>query len=461
MKRKQLDDSSSSSTMADRSADSSSALWSQCCNYGYKIVNLAEWLDGHPKLHTSTSNNIDAKQTSLPIVDLRPCQQFNQRHLSSTSLAPIVNLPLATLLSGERSCELPPRHVQFAIIIPYRYIDSFVSSHTSCDIHSLFFGTASKTTMQSRKPWLVRQVLLENDEFWMEATRLHLLSDSQANTIIQQHHNATYFYGSDRLWKPDPLVSTNILPLLKEGLQTIVNATNDIEYTNVLQSPSGVILDLGSGAGRDICFLAEELKVFNDTSLIPQSCHLNSRNTSISLPFRFIGIDNHKGSAKRCLPLWKHRGVDDVTQSINLNLNKLNDALDFIKATIPSHEDNSTPLIACIYAIRYLNRKLFAHLAQCNNTATNKSRDKTTSIEQHSSINLPKGTIIAISHFCKPTVSSGWNFDHPKESHVLNRWELRDLFQAKEGYWQTIKDDICFDGDHGRTLIQFMVVKMV
>ena len=56
---------------------------------------------------------------------------------------------------------------------------------------------------------------------------------------------------------------------------------------------------------------------------------------------------------------------------------------------------------------------------------------------------------------------------------MLDRYELRDLFQGvcccngteedsdKTRCWKIVKDDICSDGDHGRTLIQFVAVKLI
>jgi len=49
-----------------------------------------------------------------------------------------------------------------------------------------------------------------------------------------------------------------------------------------------------------------------------------------------------------------------------------------------------------------------------------------------------------------------------KVKNVLERNELRDLFsQSVQGNrWEILQDDICLDGDHGRTLIQFVTRKL-
>ena len=207
----------------------------------YHIAKLNQWVNGYSK----DDNQI------LPIVDLRSYEEFDRQHIDMTSysnsgsnredtLPTIVNLPLPTLLSGERSCELPPRHVKFAILIPRQYTPQFLERSDDCEIHQLFFASMSKSTLQSRKPWLVRQVLIDSDTLWKDASALGLVKSYSKTSI-------TPFQRLPRLWKPDP-ITTNILPILKEW--TINKVHNRI----------GLVLDLGSGAGRDVCYLAEELK---------------------------------------------------------------------------------------------------------------------------------------------------------------------------------------------------------
>ena len=452
------------------------------CKYSYQIVSLAEWLDGRDKMKPGVQNGNDVKNNiPLPLVDLRSQQEFNKRQLSLVKAncstfadkVPIVNLPLDTLLSGERSCELPPRHVEFAILIPQNH--SFTDC---CPIHQLFFDTQSKSTSQSRKPWLVRQVLMEDERFWENAKRTGLLVD----VVCLNEGDTPPFRRGARLWKPDPLVASDVHSLLKEWLQTsnYISAThyevNEPSNSHYVKESMGVVLDLGSGAGRDICFLAEELKEFNA-----------QQQYSASFPLCFIGIDNHKGSAKRCLPLWEHRGVKDVTHSMNLDLNKLNEVQKFIETTVHPQPLQSGGLKTklCIFAIRYLNRKLFAYIAHLANNlvcsehasidSTNTKADKIPNTQPRLEL-LPTGTIIAISHFCKPAPNAKWEFDHPKESSVLCRWELKNLFESvvvhrqdecsandgdKQKCWKVLKDEICEDGDHGRTLIQFVAVKII
>jgi len=397
----------------------------------YHIVRIHEWLNGD-------DNQI------LPIVDLRSYEEFDRQHIDMTSYAnsgnnntvpTIVNLPIPTLLSGERSCELPPRHVEFVILIPRQYTQQFLECSDDCEIHQLFFASVSKTTLQSRKPWLVRQILIDCNTLWKDASELGLVKSWNRECT-------TSFQRLPRLWKPDP-ITTNILPILKEW--TIKEDQNRI----------GLVLDLGSGAGRDICYLAEELKEYQCTQ---QQQSFNS--------IHVVGIDNHKGSAKRCVPLWKNRGVDDITDSLLLDLNKLHQVRSTLIDTsmlLLSQPMQQQSEIICLYAIRFLNRKLLSYIANSTihietDSIESKSISKSDIHSPPQPLILPIGTIFAMSHFCKPKDGATWNFDHPKESSVLERSELKNLFESKG--WQVLRDDIILDGDHGRTLIQFIAKKI-
>ena len=406
-------------------------------SYDYEIVTATQWLDGWPSsvidenIDSSSGNNNN--RDVLPLVDLRSYEQFHKIHIHTDKAAPlIVNLPLETLLSGERSCELPPRHVEFAILVPSTYKDLFESRDSQCSIHNLFFASKSSATQQSRKPWLVRQVLLESEHLWNEEGLCNNIKRS-TDESCENEISTLSFHPLPRLWKPDPLVSSGLLPLLKEYCQQRTPCT---------------VFDLGSGAGRDVCYLAEETKAFYHNSILPQQAKEQNNNLQCNrFPLHFVGIDNHKGSARRCEPLWRNHKIDDITTSHLLNLNKLdlvnhcftNKA--FLDQTA-THEKIQPTLF--IYAIRFLNRKLLSYIA--NSTSSIESTD-----HEHPPLYLPIGTIMAISHFCKPTKTAEWNFDHPKVSNVLDRDELNTLFGNKsdgEKRWSILKDETCNDGDH-------------
>ena len=413
----------------------------------YEIVTTTQWLDGWPSSAidknncSSGSSNI---RDALPLVDLRSYEQFHKIHLHTNNATPlIVNLPLETLLSGERACELPPRHVEFAILVPSTYTDLFSSRNSQCSIHNLFFASKSSATQQSRKPWLVRQVILETEHLWNEE-RLRNNIKSSTDKSCENRSSALSFHPLPRLWKPDPLVSSGLLPLLKQYCHQRTPCT---------------VFDLGSGAGRDVCYLAEETKAFYHNSILQQQAkEQNNKLQYDQFPLHFVGVDNHKGSARRCEPLWRNHMIDDITTSHLLNLNKLDSVNDCFTNTLFNDQTAKNEKIqpaVFIYAIRFLNRKLLSYIA--NSASRNDDID-----HERPPLCLPIGTIMAISHFCKPTKTSEWNFDHPKVSNVLDRDELNTLFGNKsdDKKWTILKDDICHDGDHGRTLVQFIARKI-
>jgi len=442
----------------------------------------------------------------LPLIDLRSEEAFAQRHISVATVTTsnvkteVVNLPFETLLSGERCCELPPRHVDFAILIPSiqsvvfdlqkkknandhdrnsicedderkengkpRLTTTTAKNITHGQVANFFFATTSKATFQSRKPWKVKQVLQDCEETWIDAHKLCLLSTSNDAT------NSNNIVPLSRLWKPDPMVETILLPLLKRRIDDQLKATTDIVANNkvtieINSSPmmslpqtasSSYVWDLGSGAGRDVCFLAEELKFHILSSKVMQQKQESSSSSHAEI-IRFVGIDNHKGSARRCLPLWKRRHVGHMTEARLVDLNNIELFHDYIVneqqsySNIKSEEQKTLSTnnyssvvsknygsILCIYAIRFLNRKLINYII--GDTCP-----------------LMKGTLFAMSHFSKRHEDSSWDFDHPKELHVLNRYELTQTFD-NSGKWKVLHDEICEDGDHGRTLVQFVAERL-
>lgn len=287
-----------------------------------KILSLKDWLE-----------------LELPLIDLR--EKVSKPLYVKNRV--VVHLPFSSLVSGERSCELPPRSTEFAILVEEdkekNYFESF------------FSATISKATQQSRKAWNVVAVILADEEFCNQARDMSRKAENQVVSI----------FPSPRLWQPDPMLPTILWPELKRLLLEKTQQENQFE-----------IWDLGCGAGRDVCYLAEQMESLDDDSI---------KNVLI------VGIDNHKGSARRCEPLWKNRNVSQRAKTFNLNLNKL--------ATVQQHIGSH---VLCLYAVRFLNRKLVSYIAnECDNFLS--------------------GTIFAMSHFCKPFQGAPWEFSHPKVSN--------------------------------------------
>ena len=107
----------------------------------------------------------------------------------------------------------------------------------------------------------------------------------------------------------------------------------------------------------NICNLIKELKEFQHSPLFRQQ-----KQSTRSV--HFVGIDNHKGSERRCRQLWKNRGVDDIADSVALDLNKLHLVRDhLIDPTKLRMQLDPIPDILCIFVTQFLNRKLLSYIA--------------------------------------------------------------------------------------------------
>jgi len=532
--------------------------------HGPILISLHEWLHGDAKRYsshlqqgvhdpsngiTTTSNDhVDSKQTQqpktqpLPLVDLRSADEFYRRRISPSKTATnkcpvtVVNLPFDTLVSGERSGELPPRNVEFAILIPARQHDASDDQLEDKrrreyeEIVAFFGATISKATQMSRTPWSVRQIVLESSselhsgsDVWQDAAELNVLTENGEHLM----------YPSPRLWQPDALVRNDLLPLMHHALE-------EYDHDSVSATPLQV-WDLGSGAGRDLCFLAEELKSWwvrrlttaqqennnktiglfqtrgvtkkrprslneNDTILAthdypieqldkqhpqleqlqPKITNKNQNNDESTgnkndvkpknrqplPPIQFVGYDNHKGSASKSKPFFRHRGVDGMVSTCRVNLNQV------YVFHVLLQQQSTTPTL--IYAVRYLNRRILNYVVHGTMPGTHNQKhkkqtnhDQGTQTPSNLSFDCPMsyGTYFAMSHFCKESESATWNYDHPKVKQVLERNELRNLFtatattnnphtQQATSQWKVLKDEIRYEFEDttnkGRPLIQFV-----
>jgi hypothetical protein len=296
----------------------------------------------------------------------------------------VVHIPLDSL--RERSSELPTRQRSFSVLVEDM---SCIEQVQLILLHS---------DRPRRQPWNVAAII--------DASRTHLAHPDEcilckAVQSIPTTHT-TSFVPLPRLWEPDSMVQNIMLPLVKDFLASTKNQKKKYE-----------IWDLGAGAGRDVCFLAEQLK----------------RDTK---HFAVVAMDQrYRGEQERTAfhDFTQRRKVEDVTQCRNVQLEQ------------PLHLEQAT--ICCLYAVRFWNRSLFQH----------EILDRADEV-------LCNGTLVAISHFGKPYQGAAWTFPHPKEKHVLERNELRTLFEeatySTSSRWKICHDQVVPDSDHGRTLIQFV-----
>jgi len=364
------------STAADLDCEKQNAA--ECI---HSIVSLAQWLFPGPSVSYGDINAVGTHKeefkthtSPLPMVDLRPSQEYEQKCISNSSNGitavshhckrVVVNLPLESLLNGERSFELPPRNIPFAILVPSKYYtrnNSTLSIDFDQILFEFFYATKSKATKKSRIRWNIPQILLDDESLWADARRLGILLQND------EHPEGATIFPQPRLWEPDAMVRNYLLPLLEKEFSLLGYAVKvPVE-----------VWDLGCGSGRDICFLAESL---------------------IQYPIHFVGIDYHMGSASRCQPFWERRLCQQQNRSVttvtkNINLNKISFFQEYLLSA-------SKGALKMMYCVRYINRKLFHTVAN--------------------SLYLPRGFLFAVTHFCKETEGSKWEYEHPSVRSIVS-----------------------------------------
>jgi len=184
------------STAADLDCEKQNAA--ECI---HSIVSLAQWLFPGPSVSYGDINAVGTHKeefkthtSPLPMVDLRPSQEYEQKCISNSSNGitasshhckrVVVNLPLESLLNGERSFELPPRNIPFAILVPSKYYtrnNSTLSIDFDQILFEFFYATKSKATKKSRIRWNIPQILLDDESLWADARRLGILLQNDGN----------------------------------------------------------------------------------------------------------------------------------------------------------------------------------------------------------------------------------------------------------------------------------------
>jgi hypothetical protein len=217
--------------------------------------------------------NSDKGDQDLPLLDLLPTSlssgllSYNNR-LQQPSLiqGPLVSIPLSEL--RERSFELPPRNVEFAILV----------EHHAAKTTALEFLVPSSDKRQQQKPWKVIAVVLL-DRKLQDSCQINQAGEkniaAENESCAQSSSSQFPFVPDARLWQPDPMVQSILLPVLFDKLNEI---TRTYSQSNITSPVCYEIWDLGAGSGRDACFLAEQLKARLGNN------HVNDFNNSLSQP---------------------------------------------------------------------------------------------------------------------------------------------------------------------------------
>jgi hypothetical protein len=450
------------------------------------------------------------------VLDIRSQEDFDERHLVSTPwtlptttdnasdddcdelaalrddryrLVVVVHIPYCELT--HRRFELPPRHVPFAILFNPQ-LDDWMTTRSNGDdtgatdsflpqiVLGLLAGDYSSTveinsssshdnvndhSVHARPnrlscPWNVTALLLASDEMWQQAHQSGVsLRQSDLHDTENEQQRVLLFQPDPRLWSPDSMVEHVLLPLLTTDFSVSHHRGAAVDKVRENQRERPVaIWDLGAGVGRDVCFLAEELRA-----------HFCRRDVSQQhepfqqFPFLVVGLDQRYRDVDKneAIDFWKRRRVESVTSCRCVDLNDVEMVERLMAANLDGQQTSSVPdsietdrtpsFVQCFYAVRYWNQPLFAMLVRSG-------------LDRR----LRSGTIVAIAQFGKPYANAPWPFPHPKEKHVLERDELRALFStplsttptdhtgASFPCWNIVHDQVVLDSDHGRTLIQFV-----
>ena len=356
-----------------------------------RVTNLREWwtaiLEQSPA--DSDHNSQQQRQHGIPLLDLRDISSWERQRLAHPRLS-VVSIPVDLL--KERSFELPARHLEFSILVDQSTLED-AQNFLVGPRHGQSNATSSPT--RPKKPWQVTHVLVAGDDLWEMADSLGILHSDHITMTSTTTNNVVF--PCPRLWQPDPMVQNMLLPLLKD------------------RGSHGrfQILDLASGAGRDVAFLAEELKAHGSI-------------------YHVCGIDHRYNEREKNITqgFWNRRGLEKVTKCIKLDLSSWDAA---VAALEPA---TTTEMVAALFCVRFWKPLLVSTIAR--------------------SSEIRPGTLFGISHFCKSHESASWDFDHPSQKTVLERTQLRDLFQDSCCKWEVLHDEITTDSDHGRPMIQFV-----
>jgi hypothetical protein len=340
-------------------------------------VPLETWLKGQ---------NAAEEGFFLPILDGRSVDNVKQHGSLSHPMHRVVPIPIQEW--KQRSFELPARHVPFLVLVQSE--DAMAASDFLIGPKEI--PSSTKMRKRSQKPWRVQAFLY---------------ADKLDPTVLEKYHFSiqndlsllSETFPLPRLWEPDPMIKNILLPTLQLELKQKFSSKETVR-----------ILDLASGAGRDVVFLAEEILA-----------------SSKSIPFKVEALDHRYNEKETGIVngFFHRRRIEAVTECIQIDLSQWSTLQHLLSSSVMA-----------LYCVRFWKPSLVEALA--------------------SSSDLAPGTLFAISHFCKPSEGAEWKFAHPSEKTVLERNQLAGIFQ---GDWEILHDGIALDSDHVRTMIHFVARK--
>jgi hypothetical protein len=400
------------------------------------------------------------RRRSTGKVPIRTSSIGNNREVIELTM--VVWIPVTEL--SQRRFELPPRHVEFAIL---------VDTHADVDIvrHELSLLLPQK---QQSSSWNVSAIFVDSPELWTTGTTnqkhslpLHHSKDEKDDNDDEDQHTPSRnqllsssvnntatsitFIPQPRLWEPDSMVADLFFPTILQQLQQ----QQQQQHVQNRDSPRRIqisIVDLGAGIGRDACYLAEQCQ--SSTTVMLSS----SSTTDVkiwALDQRYRTTDNSLQNDDNDNPtrqFWNRRGVGDaLAQCVTMDLNNVERVFEFVSSLLLPEQNSTSPHdndpnhhhhILCIYAVRFYHRPLLRALWEA----------------------VPTGTLFGISHFVQ--ISDPWNSKYcsPKASKVLSSPnELRNALadETSQPSWTILHDRIEWEHAQagGRPLQQIVAIK--
>jgi SAM-dependent methyltransferase len=319
-------------------------------------------------------------------LDLRPREKYQKHSLSRS-----VNIPFDEI-SGSFHL-LPPRETPFSVFVEEGRDDDEESLVSSFENQRETFQRGDFKGVQ----WNIKYAFVYNEHFInaVNAKMLKMQKDSSLGNGVDTHDvlalNNEKKKNKRRLWEPSPSVKE----LYREFLS---NANVD----------NSVVLDLGSGVGRDSVYLA-------------------------SKGFDVLACDFDQKALTRTQEMAKLYSIED---KVNVLKWDARDSDAFARA-LSSIDDVSR--LKLVLGVRFCHKPLFAQIVK----------------------NLPKESdcFFAWFHFAKGCEHSKVGRPNKEKDLIAPKEELRSIFTEDEGF-EILKDDVSFLWD-GRPSANFIARRKI
>lgn len=324
-------------------------------------------------------------------LDLRPREKYQKHSLSRS-----VNIPFDEI-SGSFHL-LPPRETPFSVFVEEGRDDDEESLVSSFENQRETFQRGDFKGVQ----WNIKYAFVYNEHFInaVNAKMLKMQKDSSLGNGVDTHDvlalNNEKKKNKRRLWEPSPSVKELYKTFLSSS-ETNNNKNNDNNNS------SSIVLDLGSGVGRDSVYLA-------------------------SKGFDVLACDFDQKALTRTQEMARLHGVEDKVKVLKWDAK--ND--DAFMCALSSVDDVSR--LKLVLGVRFCHKPLFAQIVK----------------------HMPAESdcFFAWFHFAKGCEHSKVGRPNKEKDLIAPNEELQSTFTKNEGF-EVLKDDVSFISD-GRPSANFI-----